>query len=150
MTWLPICKMDPSLRTDFILGQGPREGDADVISLRQDEQKIACLLGAVDMILDRCELTIRDTSRVLLCWLLSSKLQVYQPKPFALMTEESTRKKYRSLWKPFIAFILRAYLMSATIREEEVKVCRCPEVMRQLKCLWEHKAWDFIDTARGK
>ncbi|KAL6405826.1 hypothetical protein AUP68_10965 [Ilyonectria robusta] len=151
MTRLPACnRIDPSFNADFVLGQGPREGDADIVSLKHDEQKIACMLGAVDLTLDRCELTVQHTSRLLLCWLLSSKPGAYQPKPFALMTEENTRKKYRSLWKRFIAFILRAYLISATIREQELKVHLFPELVRQLKCLWEHKAWDFIDTTRRK
>ncbi|KAL6405441.1 hypothetical protein AUP68_11197 [Ilyonectria robusta] len=97
MTRLPACNgIDPSLNADFALGQGPREGDADIVSLKHDEQKIACMLGAVDLTLDRCELTGQHTSRLLLCWLLSSKPGAYQPKPFVL---EITSVRRPSRWQ---------------------------------------------------
>lgn len=134
MARLPACGINPSSNTDFVLGQGPREGDADVVSLRQDEQKIACMLDAVDLMLERCELTIQHTSPLLLCLLVSPKPGVKQPKPFALMAGKNTRKMYRSLWKPFIAFILRAYLMSAVMRERELKVHFFPELTIQSTC----------------
>lgn len=38
--------------TDLNLGQGEREGDADIISPSHNEQKIACLLDAVDLMID--------------------------------------------------------------------------------------------------
>ncbi|KAH6868968.1 hypothetical protein B0T10DRAFT_534021 [Thelonectria olida] len=80
----------------------PCPGDANNISLRKDEQKILCFLGAINAMLDRCELTAQNTNRVLLCWLASSRLDIYQPKPFALTIKESTQKRYRLLWKQFI------------------------------------------------
>ncbi|KAJ0132052.1 hypothetical protein HZ326_24855, partial [Fusarium oxysporum f. sp. albedinis] len=43
----------------------------DLISSAGDEQKIAAILVAVDMVMDRCEQTARTTSRNLLCWLRS-------------------------------------------------------------------------------
>jgi hypothetical protein len=151
MTRLPISiGIDPNIDTHFVLGQGPHEGDADIVSLRRDEQKISCVLGAVDLMLDRCELTVQHTSRLLRCWLVSSKPGNCQPKPFALMTQENTRKKYRILWKRFIAFIFRAYLMPVTLRERELKIYLSPEMSRQLDRLWAHEAWDFIDVTRRR
>lgn len=151
MTRLPnSIGIDPNIDTHFVLGQGPHEGDAGIVSLRGDEQKISCALGAVDLMLDRCELTVQHTSRLLRCWLVSSKPGNYQPKPFALMTQENTRKKYRILWKRFIAFIFRATLMPVTLRERELKIYLSPEISRQLDRLWAHEAWDFIDVTRRK
>lgn len=74
------------------------------MSPRHNEQKIACLLDAVD--LDRCETTARHTSRLTCCWLVTSKQLTHQSRAFSVMTELSTHKKYRLIWKRFIAFII--------------------------------------------
>jgi hypothetical protein len=139
MTRHPVRTGVHSLGTDCILGQGPSEGDPDIMILGKDEEKIACFLSAVDAMLDRCEPTAQNTTRVLLCWLASSRLDTYQPKPFALRIEEDTRKKYRRLWKRFIAFTLRAYLLSAVVRVREVNIRLDPRIVNQLKHLWEHQ-----------
>ncbi|KAM5360803.1 hypothetical protein ACJA88_014696 [Fusarium oxysporum] len=104
--------------------------------LGKDEEKIACFLSAVDAMLDRCEPTAQNTTRVLLCWLASSRLDTYQPKPFALRIEEDTRKKYRRLWKRFIAFTLRAYLLSAVVRVREVNIRLDPRIpiWKRIQC----------------
>ncbi|KAH7015916.1 hypothetical protein EDB80DRAFT_748699 [Ilyonectria destructans] len=136
--------------SDFVLGQGPYEGDGDIISSRQDEQKISCVLNAVDLMLDRCELTVQNTCRLLLCWLVSASPTSYQPKPFALMAKPNTRKKYRLLWRRFIAFILRGYLMPAATREQELRIRLSPYIMQQLECLWEYRVWEYPDTSQGK
>ncbi|KAF4442004.1 hypothetical protein F53441_11849 [Fusarium austroafricanum] len=92
MTRLPIHDKVGSVETDYILGQGPLEGDPDIIISTGDEEKIMCFLSAVDAMLDRCELTAENTSRVLLYWLASSRLDICQAKPFALKVEQNTRK----------------------------------------------------------
>ncbi|KAM6508116.1 hypothetical protein FALCPG4_018004 [Fusarium falciforme] len=150
MTRLPVRTIGHSSGAGYVLGQGPHPGDPDIVSPRKDEQKILCFLGAIEMMLDRCQLTARNTNRVLLCWLASSKLDIYQPKPFALTIEETTQKRYRVLWKRFIAFILRAYLMSDLVREQEVKICLSQGVASKVKGLWEHEVWQSIDTTGQK
>lgn len=42
----------------------------------------------------------------------------YQSKAFSVMTEQSTRAKYRLTWKKFIAFILRAYTLPDAIKRK--------------------------------
>ncbi|KAF5975168.1 hypothetical protein FBULB1_7524 [Fusarium bulbicola] len=148
MTRLPIRAKAGSVETDYFLGQGPLDGDPDIIIPRKDEEKIMCFLSAVDAMLDRCELTAENTSRVLLCWLASSRLNIFQAKPFALKVEQNTRKRYRLLWKRFIAFTLRAYLLPDIIREHEVKINLNARLKSQIKHLWEHQAWENIDTMR--
>ncbi|RYC80046.1 hypothetical protein BFJ63_vAg17066 [Fusarium oxysporum f. sp. narcissi] len=145
MTRLP--KVSP-LGTGYILGQGPSEGDPDIIIPGKDEEKIMCFLSAVDAMLDRCELTAQNTSRVLLCWLASSRLDICQAKPFALKVEPNTRKRYRLLWKRFIAFTLRAYLLPDVFREQEVNIRLDARTASQVKHLWEHYAWQHIDMTR--
>ncbi|KAJ9412365.1 hypothetical protein QL093DRAFT_2570667 [Fusarium oxysporum] len=110
------------LGTDYILGQGLSEGDPDIIIPRKDEETITCFLSAVAAMLDRCELTAQNTSRVLLCRVASSRLDICQAKPFVLKVEPNTRKRYRLSWKRFIAFTLRAYLLPDVFREQEVNI----------------------------
>src|SRR6187402_299577 len=43
------------------IGQGLRDSDKNLWSCWQDEQKISCLMGAVDRMLDRCEETMQHT-----------------------------------------------------------------------------------------
>ncbi|RSL80519.1 hypothetical protein CDV31_017116, partial [Fusarium ambrosium] len=150
MTRLPVRTIGHSLGADYILGQGPCPGDPDIVSPIEEEQKILCILSAVDAMLDRCQLTAQNTNRVLLCWLASSRLDVYQPKPFALTIEETTQKRYRGLWKRFIAFILRSYLLSDPIREQEVKIHLSEGIAGKLKSIWEHRVWQFINTTQHK
>ncbi|KAJ4007746.1 hypothetical protein NW766_009549 [Fusarium irregulare] len=148
MTRLPIHAKVGSVETDYVLGQGPFEGDTDIIISREDEKKITCLLSAIDIMLDRCELTAQHTSRVLLCRLASSRLDIYQPKPFALRIEENTRKRYRLLWKRFIAFALRAYLLPDAIREKEVNIRLDGRIASQVQRLWEHPVWQCMSMKK--
>ena len=148
MTRLPIHAKVSSVATDYILKQGPFEGDPDIIISRKDKKKITYFLSAIDIMLDRCELTAQHTSRVLLCWLASSRLDIYQPKPFALRIEENTRKRYRLLWKRFIAFALRAYLLPDAIREKEVNIRLDGRTASQVKRLWEHPVWQCMSTKK--
>ena len=149
MTRLPVRTKVSSVGTDNVLGQGPFEGDPDITISRKDEGKISCFLSAIDIMLDRCELTAQNTSRVLLCWLASSRLDIYQAKPFTLKVEKNTRKRYRLLWKRFIAFTLRACLLPDATRERELKIRLTTEIASQVRHLWEHRAWQHIDMTRA-
>ncbi|CZS75061.1 unnamed protein product [Fusarium graminearum] len=149
MTRLTVRAKVSSVGTDYVLGQGPLEGDPDITISRNDEGKISCFLSAIDAMLDRCELTAQNTSRVLLCWLASSRLDIYQAKPFTLKVEENTRKRYRLLWKRFIAFTLRACLLPDATRERELKIGLDTQIASQVRHLWEHRAWQHIDMTRA-
>ncbi|KAJ0143400.1 Uncharacterized protein HZ326_13829 [Fusarium oxysporum f. sp. albedinis] len=80
-----------------------------------DEEKIMCFLSAVNVMLNRCELTAENTDRVLLYWLASSRLDICQVKPFALKVEQNTRKG-----------------------DHEVKINLNARLKSQIKHLWEH------------
>ena len=56
------------------------------------------------------------------------------------MTEASTRYRYRQMWKKFIAFVVRAWLLPDRIRRQ-VKAVIPREVKRQV---------DMGDTTRRK
>ena len=86
--------------------------------------------------------------RLIRCWLVTPRPNYSQAKAFTVMTEPSTRRKYRSIWKKFIAFILRACLLPQSVRRQ-VKVAIPSDVRRQVYLLWEHRAWGKMDITRG-
>ena len=133
---------------DLHLGQGEHEGDADLISLSHREQKIACILDAVDLMINRCETTARHTSRLIRCWLITSRSNSHQSRAFSVMTERNTQSKYRMMWKKFIAFIMRACFLSEPA-QKQVKLEVPSDVRRQTILLWEHRVWDTIDITHG-
>jgi hypothetical protein len=116
----------PDLRcrtSDHFLGQGPTNSDEALCSQWQDEQKILCLIGAVDRMLNRCEETMRHTSRSLLCWLRSTKLKACYPKLFTPVALETSRRKYRQLFKRLVAFKFRVFRIPVDLRQQLAGIC---------------------------
>lgn len=130
----------PARAADHFLGQGIQDTDPDVLSTRQDEQKIDSLMTAVDCMLNRCEETVQHTGRTLLCWLRSTKPYTCYPKPFTLVALESSKKKYRRLWKSFIAFSFRVYRMPRELRRQITGIRFSRKQLSQLQAIWDNKA----------
>ncbi|KAH7247485.1 uncharacterized protein BKA55DRAFT_691571 [Fusarium redolens] len=106
-------------------------------------------MRALDLVIDRCEDTVRYTSHNLLCWLLSSRLQNRQEIAFNLMAETSSEIRYRRTQKQFLAFILRIYRMPGDSRQEMMNVKIKPEISTQLDSIWEHDIWNHLDVSKG-
>ncbi|KAH7199034.1 uncharacterized protein B0J16DRAFT_360609 [Fusarium flagelliforme] len=138
-----------SLNADYILGQGSLEGASNLISPREDEQKISCIMRALDSVIDRCEDTVRYTSHNLRCWLLSSRLQSRREIAFNLVAEKSSEIKYRRTQKQLLAFVLRLYRMPDGSRREIMNVKIKPEISTQLDQIWEHNIWNHLDMSKG-
>lgn len=94
------------------------------MSPRDDEARIALVMVAIDHMLDRCEETMQHTGRTILCWLRSTKPQTCYPKPFSLVSLDSSKKKYRQLLKRLFAFVFRVYQMPVDMRRSLVGVRR--------------------------
>ncbi|KAH7199165.1 hypothetical protein BKA60DRAFT_411898, partial [Fusarium oxysporum] len=138
-----------SLTTDYILGQGTLDGDPKLVSLQEDEQKISCMMGAFDSVIDRCEDTVRYTSRNLLCWLLSSRLQSRRELPFSLVAEKSSELRYRRVQKQFLAFACRIYRMPSDSRQEVTSIRLDTKTSAQLDIIWNHSIWKLINASKG-
>ncbi|EXK75881.1 hypothetical protein FOQG_19357 [Fusarium oxysporum f. sp. raphani 54005] len=138
-----------SLTADYILAQGARNSTPSLTSPRDDEQKLSCILGAFESVIDRCENTVRCTSHNLLCWLLSSRLESRRENPFNLVAERSSEVRYRRIQKQFLAFVIRIYRMSNESLRDIVGVSIKSDVLPQLADIWKHKIWDHVDTLEG-
>jgi hypothetical protein len=110
-----------ALAINCFLGQGNQESDSDIVSSSEAEQKISCILGALDIVVDRCEDTISQISRFLLCWLNSMRHQHFYERPFSLVAEKSTEKKYRNVQKRLLAFAFRTHIMTAEVRRDYMR-----------------------------
>jgi hypothetical protein len=97
MVRLPI--KDPQSRrwATSTLGQGVADGVADFISSQTPEERIACVMKAVDLFINRCERTAMHTSRLIRCWIVTSRAMKYNSLSFEVITERSTRRRYRDL-----------------------------------------------------
>ena len=137
-----------ALGNDLIIGQASEDGNPDIFSPSKVEQKIACILSAMDPVLDRCEKTACNTNRNLLCWLQSRRIGSCTNKEFTLVAEKSSRQWYRTLWKRFLAFVVRVSLLNEQLGHETKMMARDRE-LAPLEKLWDHRAWDFVDPARG-
>jgi hypothetical protein len=101
--------------------------------------KINRVLNAVDVVMDRCEETVRSTSRNLLCWLESNHLHISYSKPLTLVKHPSSTTKYRLLLKNALAFCFRVYRMGAKQRERLIGVRFNKKLARFLHAIWHHK-----------
>ncbi|KAL6789470.1 hypothetical protein GGI42DRAFT_367014 [Trichoderma sp. SZMC 28013] len=112
--------------------------DHDIISPARDEKNIEALLKLVDVMMDRCEETVKQTSRNILCWLKGTRLLSTYPKPFSLVRQPSSTKKYRLLFKKALLLVFRVYRMSSSVREKLTGI-------RLRKRLVEAKVGDMDD-----
>ncbi|KAJ6785851.1 hypothetical protein PWT90_08726 [Aphanocladium album] len=124
----------PKHTGDLYLGRGDSKVHESITIPHLAEQKIAYLIYAVDLMLNRCERTTNNTSRLIQYWLVTSKLNSYQANAFSVMTEPSTRYRYRQTWKQFIAFIVQAWLLPSRIRKQ-VKVAVPSKIQREIQVL---------------
>ena len=67
----------------------------------------------LDQMFDRCNQTVAATSHLLRCWIHTSTLEGYWPKPFKL-PKLKTQQKYRAFWKQFICFAFRVWATDST------------------------------------
>ncbi|KAF5969985.1 hypothetical protein FBULB1_9894 [Fusarium bulbicola] len=82
---------------DYYIGHGQQCGlDKDIVSPGEDEDRVACLVRLVDVMMSRCEETARRTSRHILCWIRSTQAPSIYSKPFTLVQPTSSIK-YRLL-----------------------------------------------------
>ncbi|KAF4946561.1 hypothetical protein FGADI_11075 [Fusarium gaditjirri] len=111
--------------------------------------KISCTMKALDLVIDRCENTVRYTSRTLLCWLSSPKLHIYCESPFCLMAEKSSETRYRVLQKRVFAFVIRLHRMSNGLQREAGNFWLNTVLPARLERLRSHNVSDMFDVSRG-
>jgi hypothetical protein len=100
---------------DLLLGQDDSGGL--IISPAADEERLHRLTLAMDCMLDRCEATLSQTSRPILCWLMTTQPSPCRGRPFRFHGRGRSRQDYRRYWKRFLTFVVRAFRMDVQQRQ---------------------------------
>ena len=98
-------------QSDRILG--PFAGE-QFLSPVADEVKLRRLVQLLDRMFDRCDETVAATPHLLRCWLHTTTLEGFWPKPFQLLGRPKSQQKYRAHWKQFICFAFRVWATDST------------------------------------
>ncbi|KAI3570711.1 hypothetical protein IWW34DRAFT_839012 [Fusarium oxysporum f. sp. albedinis] len=139
-------KYDPAGGREHRIGHGQQYGlDEDLVSLGDDEDRIACLIRLVDVMICRCEETVRKTSRHMLCWLKSTKASSTYSKPFTLV-QPSSSTKYRLLLKRCLAMVLRIYRLPPDKRLQVMGLALTRKQLQFLDAIWTHEAFRDLAT----
>ncbi|EMD86838.1 hypothetical protein COCHEDRAFT_1218347 [Bipolaris maydis C5] len=105
----------PSVRTSEDLVLGLWNG-FECVSSAQTERVIWKILEASRIVFQRCEMTLKQTPRVLRCW-LRSWTPSFLPYPFELPQREQTRRRYYVIHERFLCYIFRILALSRSIKE---------------------------------
>ncbi|KAH7199222.1 hypothetical protein BKA60DRAFT_470242 [Fusarium oxysporum] len=116
--------------------------DEVLISSADNERKIAAILVAVDVVMDRCEQTAQTTSRSLLCWLRSVRPHGCYAKPFTFVGKVASRTKYIRLLKRFIAMIFRAFCLPTNVCRRRAGIRFKRSQLKAITAVWNHCIWD--------
>ena len=91
-------------QSDYILGIWAGE---QLVSPVADEVKLQRLIRLLDCMFDRCNETVAATPRLLRCWLHTTTLEGFWPKPFQLLGTPTT----------YVGALLRHKRVSRKLRE---------------------------------
>ncbi|KAH7248230.1 hypothetical protein B0J15DRAFT_562411 [Fusarium solani] len=126
---------------EYLLGRRGVCGlDEDLVSPGGDEDRIASLVRLADVMIDRCEETVRKTSRHVLCWLRSTQTSSIYSKPFTLVQQASSSGKYRLLLKRCLAMVFRLYRMPPDTRIQAAGLALNKKQLQCLDAIWTHEA----------
>ncbi|VTO87342.1 unnamed protein product [Fusarium graminearum] len=138
---------------DYYIGHGQQCGlDEGFVSSGEDEDRIACLVRLVDVMISRCEETARKTSRHMLCWLRSTQASSIYSKPFTLVQPTSSTK-YRLLLKRCLAMILRIYRLPHDKRLKVTGLALNRKQLQFLNAIWNHRSftdWAALEELAGR
>ncbi|KAH7247323.1 uncharacterized protein BKA55DRAFT_701968, partial [Fusarium redolens] len=65
----------------------------------------------------------------------STRLHHFHERPFSLVAEKSTERKYRNVQKRLLAFAFRTHMMTARVRRECVRFQLSKDLSSQLQVI---------------
>jgi hypothetical protein len=112
----------------------------DIVFSAADERRLAIVSIAIDRFLDRCEDTLRHTDHSIRCCLRSHFPGRSYKSPFELPSRNSTRTRYRSLWKRMVYFCIRIHLLGERIRKDTLHLPFSDDLQLKTERLWSQLA----------
>src|SRR5262249_41987692 len=116
-------------------------GDMPVSSCRGDEQRLECLMLAMDRLFDRCEDTLRYTDVSIRCWLRSREAHRPYKTPFELVGRPSTTRRYRRSMKGLLCFCIRLWRPPPSTRSSLFRRSFTSAQSEALAHVWSDSAW---------
>ena len=116
-------------------------GGQDVVSSADTERRLAVITTALDHFLDRCEDTVDHADRSVLCWLRSNVSHRPYKAPFLMASRNSTRTRYRSIFKRLFCLCGRLYCLDPGNRKSMSRLPSRPELYSAIGRLWEDDWW---------
>lgn len=129
----------PSARTLEDLSLGLWNG-FECVSPAHTERVIWKILEASKIVFQRCELTLKQTPRVLRCW-LRSWTPSFLPYPFELPQRKLTQRRYYVIHERFLCYIFRILALSRNIKEPTKEISGLQLTTAQLAMMnhiWDH------------
>jgi hypothetical protein len=117
-------------------GEANDNGSMAVVISAVDEQNIAIVGAAIDRFLDQCEDTLRHTDHSIRCCLRSHFPGRSYKSPFELPARNSTRMRYRSLWKRMVYFCIRVHLLGHDFRKDILRLPFSADLQLATERLW--------------
>lgn len=112
----------------------------ECISPAETERTIWKIIEASKIVFQRCEATLKQTPRVLRCW-LRSWTPSFLPYPFELPQREHTRRRYYRIYERFLCYIFRVLALSRNIKEPTNDISGLQLTTAQLAMMnhiWDH------------
>ena len=113
-----------------------------------DEVKLQQLIRLLDCMFDRCNETVAVTPRLLRCWLHTTTLEGFWPKPFQLLGTPKSQQTYRAHWKQFICFAFRVWAIDRVNGERQRQVYGSIQFSRRQRCIMS-LIWAHLDGQNG-
>ena len=129
----------PSTKTseDVLLGLW---NGFECVSPAETERVIWKILEVSKIVFQRCESTLKQTPRVLRCW-LRSWTPSFLPHPFEFPQREHTRRRYYVIHERFLCYIFRVLALSRNIKEPTSEISGLHLTTAQLAMMnhiWDH------------
>jgi hypothetical protein len=106
-------------------------------------KRIYAVTGAVDIVLDRCEKTMRHTGMTVLCWLRTNRPSPYHLKLFKFLTHENSQKDYRRYLKRLVCFILHSHRIDTSKCKNLTGIQFTKQQTKYLLQIWGHEVWSY-------
>ncbi|KAL4981283.1 hypothetical protein BDW68DRAFT_180583, partial [Aspergillus falconensis] len=110
-----------------------------LLSTAADEEYIAYLISALDLVLDRCEETMRHTGHYIRAWLKSHLAEQPSRQAFGPLATRQGHQRYRQIWKRFIAFSLRVFRLGPTLCQQVLRLRLLPQHQHELQQIWDYR-----------
>jgi hypothetical protein len=117
----------------FNVGSEPGE---EIVFSTSDERRLAIVSVTIDRFLDRCEDTLCHTDHSIRCCLRSHYPGRSYKSPFELPSRQSTRTRYRSLWKKMVYFCVRIHLLGESLRKDYLYLPLSDDLQVATEKLW--------------